>query len=212
MKKNDLKQRIFDTKTFYRHLKNMTESLNDLIRYKMSGNMDKAFTEKIMLAVTEVNGCRYCNYLHTKLALKAGVSKEDIQILLNGQFENISPDEAHALMFAQHYADTGGYPDSETYYKFVDFYGDDKAKGIMSIIKAIMVGNIYGLSIDVFINRIKRNSLPGSKFKDEVLIIIGIIVFIPVICIQIFTQRLFKPPAICLKTIKKSLSKLTSCV
>lgn len=206
----DLKQRIFDTKTFYRHLKNMMESLEDLIRYKMSGNMDKAFSEKIMLAVTEVNGCRYCNYLHTKLALNAGISKEDIQILLSGQFECISPAEAHAIIFAQHYADTGGYPDSEAYNEFVKFYGNDKARDIMSIIKVIMVGNIYGLSIDAFIKRIKRNSLPGSNFKDEILIITAVAVFIPVICIQMFTRKTFKPSAACLNTIKKSFSKLTS--
>ncbi len=190
----------------------MMESLNDLIRYKMSGNMDKAFTEKIMLAVTEVNGCRYCNYLHTKLALNAGVLKEDIQNLLNGQFDNISPDEVNALIFAQHYADTGGYPDSETNQKFVKFYGADKTKEIMSVIKTIMVGNIYGLSIDAFINRIKGNSLPGSKFKDEVFIIIGIFAFVPVICAQIFPQWFLKLFAFGLKVIKRSLSKLTSCI
>lgn len=205
MKKNELKQRIFDTKTFYRHLKNMIDSLYDLIRYKMSGNMDKTFTEKIMLAVTEVNGCRYCNYLHTKLALNAGVSKEDIQILLSGQFENISPGESHAFIFAQHYADTGGNLDFETYQNFVNFYGADKAKEILSVIKAIMVGNIYGLSIDAFINRIKRNSLQGSRFKDEVLIIVGIFIFIPLICVQIFTQRISKTPAACIKIIKNLL-------
>jgi AhpD family alkylhydroperoxidase len=212
MKKSELKQRTFGTKTFYYHLKNMMASLNDLFRYKMSGNMDRAFTEKVMLAVTEVNGCRYCNYLHTKLALNAGVSKEDIQILLSGAFENVSPSEGHALIFAQHYADSGGYPDAETYHEFLNFYGDEKAKKIMAIIKAIMVGNIYGLSIDAFISRIKGNTLPDSKFKDEALIIFGIFAFVPTICIHILFQRVFKRPAVCLKTIKNSLSKLTSCV
>jgi len=202
MKNYNSKQRIFDTKAFYRHLKNLIASLNDLIRYWMSGNTDKAFTEKIMLAVTEVNGCRYCNYLHTKLALNAGVSKEDIQILLSGQFDNISPYEAHSLIFAQHYADTGGYPDSVTYQKFINFYGDNKAKEIMSIVKAIMVGNIYGLSIDALKNRIIGKPLPGSKFKDEIFIIIGIFGFIPLICVQIFPQRFFK----------RAFSKLTSCI
>lgn len=152
--------------------------------------MDKAFTEKIMLAVTEVNGCRYCNYLHTKLALKAGVPKEEIQQLLSGQFENISADEAYALIFAQHYADTGGYPDFEANQKLVDFYGEAKAKEILAIIKAIMVGNSYGFSIDALINRIKGNSIPGSQLKDEVFISIGIFVFVPLIIVQIFSQRI----------------------
>lgn len=192
MKNNALKQRTFNTKAFYFHLKEMIESLDVLILYNISGNKDKAFTEKIMLAVTEVNGCRYCNYLHTKLALDAGVSREDIQNLFNGQFENIHPDETHALMFAQHYADTSGHPDTETYHKFVDFYGDDKANEIVSIIKTIMVGNIYALSADALMNRVKGNPLPGSQSIDEVLIVAGIFIFIPAICIQILTQKIFR--------------------
>ncbi len=210
MRNNELKQRVFDTGTFYRHLKNMIESLGDLIRYRMSGQMDKAFMEKIMLSVTEVNGCRYCNYLHTKLALSAGVSEEDLQALFNGQFENISLEEGHALSFAQHYADTGGYPDPDTYQKFVKYYGEARTKEILSIIKAIMVGNIYGLSADAIISRIKGNPLPGSRLKDEVFVLIGIFGFVPAICIQLLFRKIVDSPVTGIKSIKKTCRKLTS--
>ena len=30
-----------------------------------------------MLAVTSVEGCRYCSYFHSKLALKGGISQEE---------------------------------------------------------------------------------------------------------------------------------------
>lgn len=57
-------------------------------------------------------------------------------------------DESVALMFAQHYADTEGYYDEETYQKFVLHYGEEKASDILATIRVIMVRNIHGISID----------------------------------------------------------------
>jgi AhpD family alkylhydroperoxidase len=168
------------------------ECLGDLLRARKSGNVDKAFTEKIMLAVTEVNGCRYCNYVHTKKAVDAGVSQEDIQVLLSGQFEDLSPDEAHALLFAQHYADSGGKPDSDTYQNLIRYYGAEKARDIMALIKAIMVGNIYGLSVDAVLSRIKGNALPGSRLKDEISIAIGMFPAVPIVCVRLLFNKVFR--------------------
>lgn len=42
--------------------------------YKKQNGMNFKFKERIMLAVTEVNGCIMCSYVHTKLSLKAGLS------------------------------------------------------------------------------------------------------------------------------------------
>lgn len=142
-----------------------------------------------MLAVTEVNGCRFCNYIHTRNALKAGVPEDDIQSLLNRQFDHLDPDETHALLFAQHYADTGGFPDPDMYQGLEAYYGEKKAREILAIIRTIMVGNIYGLSLDAIISRIKRKALLGSKLKDEMFIVVGIFLFIPAICIQLLANK-----------------------
>ena len=53
-----------------------------------------------MLAVTSVNGCRYCSYFHTSLALKEGMSADEIQHLLGGEFADAPAAEAVALLFA----------------------------------------------------------------------------------------------------------------
>ena len=49
--------------------------------------LSPAFKERLMLAVTEVNDCRYCSYFHTRQALKSGVSPEEINRLLSGDVE-----------------------------------------------------------------------------------------------------------------------------
>ncbi len=52
----------------------------------MSGTLiSPAFRERLMLAVTAVNGCRYCSYFHTGEALKSGLSQEEISRLLSGE-------------------------------------------------------------------------------------------------------------------------------
>ena len=57
-----------------------------------------------MLAVTEVNGCIMCSYVHTKLSLKAGLSNEDIKEILAGDLDGIPADESLAVLFAKDYA------------------------------------------------------------------------------------------------------------
>lgn len=45
--------------------------------------LSPAFRERLMLAVTAVNRCRYCSFAHTRMALAAGVSNAEIaQILI----------------------------------------------------------------------------------------------------------------------------------
>lgn len=93
-------QRVFDVPTFYQVLENMLASSVDLWASHRSGQMSKAFQERIMLAVTSVNGCRYCSYFHTSLALKEGMSADEIQHLLGGEFADAPAAEAVALLFA----------------------------------------------------------------------------------------------------------------
>lgn len=191
MKSKELKARIFTTSTFYKHLKVMVASFSDLRKARKNKNVSKAFSEKTMLAVTQVNGCRLCNYVHTKNAIDAGASEEEINTLLNGELGNIDTDESVALMFAQHYADTDGNPDKETYEKFVAHYGDQKATDILAMIKVIMVANIHGIAIDALQSRVKGKKINDSKLSNELGISLGIVVLLPVAILQYGFEKVF---------------------
>jgi len=43
-----------------------------MTKAKRKGEMTSEFIERIMLAVTEVNGCPLCSYAHTKMPLRLG--------------------------------------------------------------------------------------------------------------------------------------------
>ena len=66
-------KRIFSIKTFNAALDDLVAHLGDLRAAMRGRRVDHAFSERIMLAVTQVNGCRYCDFGHTRLALRAGV-------------------------------------------------------------------------------------------------------------------------------------------
>ncbi len=192
MESKELKAKIFTTSSFYKHLRISLASFSNLRKSRKNGHVSKAFSEKIMLAVTQVNGCRYCNYVHTKSAIDAGASEEEINAMLNGELGDIGNDESLALMFAQHYADTDGNPDKETYGNFVQHYGEPKAVDILANIKVIMAANIHGIALDALHSRLKGKKMKGSKLSNELGISLGILLLLPAGIIQNLIEKLYK--------------------
>jgi AhpD family alkylhydroperoxidase len=151
---------------------------------KTSHLIDQPFIERIMLSVTEVNGCAMCSYAHSSMALKQGFSQEEIESFLTGDASYIVPHEAKALLFAQHYAYNSGYADKEAYEALIDEYGKEKSEVILSAIKVIMVGNIMGIPLSAFVSRLKGKRYKGSSLLYEISMILSSIVFIPISAIH----------------------------
>lgn len=107
-----------------------------------------------MLAVTAVNGCRYCSYFHTKQALKSGVIVEEISNLLSGDVASCPQDQAIAVIYAQHWAEADAHPDSEALRRLQQTYGREKTEAIHLILRMIRMGNLLGNSRDYLIYRI----------------------------------------------------------
>ncbi len=189
MEPKELKAKLFTTSTFYKHLKVSMANFSDLRKSRKTGNVNKAFSEKIMLAVTQVNGCRYCNYMHTKKAIDAGTSEAEINAMLNGELGEIGNDESLALMFAQHYADTDGNTDKETYESFVQHYGEQKATDILANIRVIMAANIHGIAVDALHSRLRGKKMKGSKLSNELGISLGILVLLPVAFVHTWIEK-----------------------
>jgi AhpD family alkylhydroperoxidase len=112
------------------------------------GLLSPAFRERLMLAVTSVEGCRYCSYFHSKLALKGGISQEEIGKLLSGDFEGCPEEEALAVLYAQHWAEANARPDPEAVQKLQEIYGSEKAGAINLMLRVIRLGNLLGNTWD----------------------------------------------------------------
>jgi AhpD family alkylhydroperoxidase len=119
-----------------------------------SQELTSAFRERLMLAVTSVNRCRYCSYAHSKMALNAGLSADEVADLCGGIFESCPADEVPALLYAEHWAETNAMPDSEARQNAVDRYGEKLLSEIEVVLRMIRMGNMYGNLWDRFLHRI----------------------------------------------------------
>ncbi len=147
-----------------RTYQNMGEMIADLrvmrknrkeIRTLMSGDtLSPAFRERIMLAVTAVNECRYCSFVHSRQALQKGVSNDEIRALGNGTYDCCPGEELPALMYAQHWAETRGHPDEAARAKILEIYGEEKTRAIEFAIRMITAGNLTGNTFDYILHKL----------------------------------------------------------
>jgi len=170
----------------------IVDHAGDLKAAARSHRVDHAFAEKIMLAVTQVNDCRYCSYGHTRAALKEGIPEDQIARIAAGEFSQFPEEEAVAFLFGQHYAETGGNPDPQSWQRIVDYYEADKARDILAYIRMIMMGNLLGNTFDAFLNRITGRPAPNSSFFSELSILtMTVLGMLPVSAVM--TLRMLKP-------------------
>lgn len=142
------------------------------------------FTERIMLAVTEVNGCALCAYGHTRFALEVGLSADEVRELLGGAAAGVPDDELPAIAFAQHYADTEGHPDRLAWDTLVDDYGEERACEILGAVRMMMWGNAVGIPWSAFLSRLRGTPYPRSDLRYEVGTIVGDTLVMPVAVIH----------------------------
>ncbi len=106
-----------------------------------------------MLTVTEVNGCRYCEYAHARMALAAGVTRADVEALGVGRLDGCPPEEIPALLYAQHWAEMGAEPEPEARQRVLETYGQAKTEAIELSMRMIRVGNLTGNTWDYLMYR-----------------------------------------------------------
>ncbi len=122
-----------------------------------------AFRERLMLAVTSVYGCRYCAWGHSREALRSGVGGAEIRSLLAGNVSDCPEDEAIALLYAQHWADSDARPDPDAAANLERTYGLQKAEAINLLLRMIRVGNLSGNTWDRFLHAISRGRWGGTR-------------------------------------------------
>jgi len=113
------------------------------------------FRERLMLAVTEVNGCRYCSWAHTKMALQTGLEESEIKQLLQGNLQTASPQEYPALVFASHWADKNRQADADMRSYIQEHYSKEEIQNIELILRTIWWGNLCGNALDHLLHSLK---------------------------------------------------------
>ena len=152
---------------------------------------DRQNSERIMLAVTEVNGCEICSYAHTRRALDAGVSDAEVRALLGGVTDAVPDGQLAGIAFAQHYADTRGHPDPTAWTDLVDRYGTAQALCVLRATRMIMWGNALGIPLSALRSRVRGTADPrGGRTAREIGVLLGSVLVTPVAVLHAMLQDL----------------------
>jgi len=181
------KRRVYGYREFADAL---TEVLRDGV-LRRAGQLDSAFRERLMLAVTEVNGCRYCSYLHSRVALGTGMDDAEVRALLAGELQSSPPEQLAGLMFAQHWAETRGRPSNDAVQRLLSEYGKETAGNIVAAVQSIMIGNLYGNTFDAFLWRLRARKVPERSLAELVAVLVGGVWIVPWAALRLGWRRLF---------------------
>lgn len=185
-------KRIFTAKEHMRIIARAARSINVLFYAKKNKLFNKKFKERIMLAVTEVNGCELCSYVHTKIALNSGMDNKEIKEILNGSKEDVPEHELLGVLFGEHYADSHESPDKLAIDSLIAEYGRDKAKIICAILGMITLTNSMGISMGLFKDRLKFNRVKKSKLINELSIPLLTMTLFPLLVVYYKIKSFFK--------------------
>jgi len=159
MKKKFLKRRYPSLRSAFTDFKFMYTHRSDIRAAMRNSTVDGAFRERLMMAVTQVNGCRYCSYFHAREALRAGISQEELAAVASMEFSESPSEQQPALLYAQHWAETDANPDDEIRERMLGVYGEETLKAIEMGLRMIRMGNLMGNTFDYVLFKLSFGKL-----------------------------------------------------
>lgn len=136
--------------------------MRKLRRDAEQGLVDQDLRRRLMLAVTSVNECRWCSWAHARGALKQGIPEGEVDELLCGTVDDCPEEELPALLYAIHWAETAGHPETEARRAVVERFGADRTDAIDRALATIRAGNLLGNSLDYMLFRLSGGRI-GTK-------------------------------------------------
>ena len=140
--------------TFFRTVADVVASGPVLFEAAFHPKISAALREKLFLAVSSINDCRYCKWGHTHWAMAQGVPLEEVNQILGHQAESLvakNPAEAAAILFAQHYAEQLDQFDPESMENLRKYYSDAEVAEILAYVRFITLTNLTGNTVDAFL-------------------------------------------------------------
>ncbi len=126
------------------------KAMSGLSRIPQAERIPSSLTERINLAVSGVNECDYCSWLHTKKALELGFSKKDVEGMLQGDLSGLNRAEAAVILYAQHWADTDGNVSAKARKGLEEFWDEETIKSVEAFIVSVYFGNLCSNTVAAF--------------------------------------------------------------
>jgi AhpD family alkylhydroperoxidase len=143
--------------SFWRDLRSFFSCWKRIKREFRSNLVDRAFRERLMLAVTKVNQCRYCRAFHVQQAYLAGLTTEEVQSLIGEELPAALPGvQRLAVLYAGAWAEADGQAGEGLDQQMIQAYGQTGFNDIVMLLQAIRIGNLLGNTWDYFLTDLIR--------------------------------------------------------
>ena len=160
---DELNKRVYSVSGLFRDIFKLLKSPGLAVGVLWGNSLPPRFRERLSLAVISVTRCRFCAHHHTREALQCGLSQDDVNHLLGGVFEKAPLDEAKALLYARHWTEQNGRPDSRAQAELFEIYGEKKSRAIEMMLLLVRIGSLSGNTIEYFLHRLSGGRWGGSK-------------------------------------------------
>ena len=153
------RKRTMRLDTLIRDVKGLSPVAPNLWRVWGRRTIDPALRERIMVAVAEVNECRFCSYAHHAWAVAAGADTPG------------DAREAIAVGWAQLFAaaDLGPVPD-DVDREFRLTFGESERLDIEVVVRAMRLANLTANTADCVLARVQGAHVPDGKVAEELLV------------------------------------------
>ena len=122
--------------------------------------MGSRLRESLWLAVTEVNGCRWCAYIHEGMAGASGMAPEDIQLLLSSEdlkrLTMLTEDQQATLAYARAWAERDGDPPTGMRGQVQQRLGESTSRDLHALLLLIDFSNRSGNTLDSLLQRLRH--------------------------------------------------------
>ncbi|WP_202920859.1 carboxymuconolactone decarboxylase family protein [Urbifossiella limnaea] len=173
---------------FFRTVARVAASSPVLFRAFIRPKLSFALREKVFLAVTAINDCRFCAWGHTHWAMAHGVPLEEVNEILGHQNESMAakdPAEAAAMLFAQHYAEYHDKYDPASIENLRQYFSDAQVKEILAYVRFITLTNLSGNTVDAVLDRLRGKGQPISFFQGVMGLALAPVLFAVILAAKI---------------------------
>ncbi|WP_107657291.1 carboxymuconolactone decarboxylase family protein [Nocardia suismassiliense] len=133
--------------------------------------LDPQLRERVMLAVSEVNGCGFCTYIHNETALAEGVDIRELAEFAGLDPDAVAEDNVIAVLWAQSRAEAGlGPAGPHLEHALATRFTDHQRRHLDTLIRQMTISNLAGNTVEALIRRVNGRKVPDSRLFDEVII------------------------------------------
>ncbi len=157
---DNLREKVGQVPNIYAFIGNSANTLQNYLGFSQNqanGRFDAKEREAVFLAVSELNGCEYCQSAHTALAKMNGFSEEETLQLRTGDHT----DEKYRVLtrLAADIQRTQGHPDEELLREFTGLGYDEEAL-------VDLVSLVINVTFTNYIHNIARFEIDFPKAKS----------------------------------------------